>query len=399
MALRQPTALLLGFFLGSLSFLGAAASKLKSGNVRAAAAASVLGATPARSPPPPAVYGSIYVGLPPQEFNVVFDTGSGNTIIPSKNCDSTACMAKKTYDKLLSAAFTKVNGSQTEAQLKFGTGSVEGDVVSDKVCLGQGTVCAQTSILSATKMSASPFSLFPYDGVVGLGMPGISIAKEFNFLGNLADASQLENDRFTVWFSTEADFEDSEISFGNVPDSRLGSDVMWLPLSSTTSGLWQVAMSDITVNLVRLGLCGASGCQAAFDTGTGVIAGPKSLIDGIRAGLNVAEDCSNYADLPSLGFELGGTTMNIEKFEYVKQSSEGCFPQLLELDPDGSDNTLLLGAPFLTRYTTIYDRVFLRMGLAFSKHKTEPTGETNEAAAKRLMGRQSIGKTSSESDE
>jgi len=364
-----------------------------------AAAASMLGATPTRSPPPPAVYGSIYVGLPPQEFNVVFDTGSGNTIIPSKTCDSTACMAKRTYDKLLSAAFTKVNSSQTEAQLKFGTGSVEGDVVSDKVCLGQGTVCAQTSILSATKMSATPFSLFPYDGVVGLGMPGLSLAKELNFLGNLADASQLENDRFTVWFSTEADFEDSEISFGNVPESRLGSDVMWLPLSSTTSGLWQVAMSDITVNLVRLGLCGESGCQAAFDTGTGVIAGPKSLIDGIRAGLNVAEDCSNYGDLPSLGFELGGTTMNIEKFEYVQQTQEGCFPQLLELGPDGGDNTLLLGAPFLTRYTTIYDRVFLRMGLAFSKHKTEPTGETTEAAAQRLMGRQSIGKTSSESDE
>lgn len=399
MALSQHPLLLLSFILGVLSFLGAT-SKLKAGNVRAAAA-SVLGATPARSPPPPAVYGSIYVGLPPQEFKVVFDTGSGNTIIPSKTCESTACMAKRSYDKLLSAAFTKVNASGlTETQLNFGTGSIEGDVVSDKVCLGQGTVCAQTSILSATKMSATPFSLFPYDGVVGLGMPGLSLAKEFNFLGNLADADQLENDRFTVWFSTEADFEDSEISFGNVPESRLGSDVMWMPLSSTTTGLWQVAMSDITVNLVRLGLCGESGCQAAFDTGTGVIAGPRNLIDGIRAGLNVAEDCSNYADLPSLGFELGGSTMNIEKFEYVRQTPEGCFPQLLETDPDSSmNNMLLLGAPFLTRYTTIYDRVFLRMGVAFSKHKTEPTGETTEAASQRLMGRQSIGKTSSESDE
>lgn len=249
-------------------------------------------------------------------------------------------------------------------------------------------------------MSATPFSLHPYDGVVGLGMPGLSLAKEFNFLGNLADADQLENDRFTVWFSTEGDGDDSEISFGNVPENRLGSDVMWMPLSSTSTGLWQVAMSDITVNLVRLGLCGESGCQAAFDTGTGVIAGPKNLIDGIRAGLNVAEDCSNYAELPSLGFELGGTVMNIEKFDYVRQTPDGCFLQLLETDPDSSiNNMLLLGAPFLTRYTTIYDRVFLRMGLALSKHKTEPTGETTEAASQRLMGRQGIGKTNSESDE
>ncbi|CAE6910351.1 PGA [Symbiodinium natans] len=229
--------------------------------------------------------------------------------------------------------------------------------------------------------------------MVGLGMPSLSLTKAHNFLGNLAEANQLDKDRFAVWIATEDDKEDSEISFGALPPKRLGSEVTWLPLSSTTSGLWQVALSDFTLNLVRLDLC-KKGCHAAFDTGSGMISGPKRLVDAISQELNVAADCSNYEELPALGFELGGVTFNLDKYEYVKRTSEGCFPQFQATEDDdaGDSPTIFLGAPFLTRYVTVYDRVFLRMGLAFAVHANEPTGESTEGAMKRLMGRPSLGR-------
>ncbi|CAJ1377221.1 unnamed protein product [Effrenium voratum] len=284
-------------------------------------------------------------------------------------------------------------GEVPEVILAVGRGNAAGRPARDKVCLGPQQICAETEFLTAVQMSDEPFSLFPFDGMVGLGLPALSRSKEYNFFGNLAEAHQLEKDRFAVWLATEDDREDSEVSFGSIPSSRLGSDIAWLPLSSTTTGLWQVAMKDLTVNLVRQGLCAKkSGCHAAFDTGTGVIAGPKVMIDAIMQELNVATDCSNWDELPALGFELGERIFNIEKHEYVQRTSEGCFPQLAALQDTAHDGapTFFLGAPFLTRYLTIYDRVFLRMGLAFSAHRKEPTEETTAQAAKRLFAREAI---------
>eukprot|EP00435_Cladocopium_sp_Y103_P048276 s104_g14.t1 len=72
------------------------------------AGATPLAVTPPRSPAPSSIYGKIYVGEPPQEFLVVYDTGSGNMFLPDRACQSTSCMTKHTYDKLLSKAAKQV---------------------------------------------------------------------------------------------------------------------------------------------------------------------------------------------------------------------------------------------------------------------------------------------------
>lgn len=340
-------------------------------------------------PAPALLYGTIYVGTPPQEFRVLFDTGSNNVVLPSRKCQSAACLSHSTYDASSSA--TARTPTAQQVSFVFGVGRVTGNFTEDKVCLGPDEIaCAKTSLVEATEMSDEPFSLFPYDGLVGLGLPSATSATGADLMGNLAQERALKSNRFAVWLATEADREDSEVTFGEMSESRVGSpSFVWLPLSTTTSGMWQVTMTDVTANMVPLRLCEDVGCEAAFDTGTAVLGGPKRIIDAVLTALSVQKDCSNFNTLPMLGFAFPGFTLNLDPSDYVAKTPEGCYPQFLAVETP----LLLLGSPFLRRYYTVYDRESLRVGISFAKHKTLPGEETTEKAAARLMVRQTAAVT------
>lgn len=423
----------------------------------------------AKGPPPELLYGSIFVGMPPQEFQVAFDTGSANILLPSKQCLSVACLAHSTYDAGTSATAVpiarvdqgenyepmvgncqgyildtlngltimhcadrcdelpdckgfayreKFNGgscavksnvcstpkidgwtfykktvltdsSREMVKLRVGTGSVQGQLVRDKICLsGEENLCAPTAFIDAITMSDEPFGLFPYDGIVGLGLPAASLERRFNFIGNLAEANSLASNRFAVWLATAKDSEDSEITFGAASDARVAStETVWLKLSSYKTGMWQVDMKDLRVGGTPLGTCGDKGCQAAFDTGSNVIGGPSAVIEATLASLDVKEDCSNYDSLPTLGFDMGDFVMNLDASDYVTRTADGCFHRLMKIDvPPPKGPLVLLGAPFLRRYYTVYDRDALQVGVAVAKHASEfNDGESSEQAAARLM--------------
>merc|ERR1719198_1715197 len=167
-------------------------------------------------------------------------------------------------------------------------------------------------------MTQTPFNTFPFDGILGVGMLQASLEKQFNFMGN-----------FTV---------------DNTP----------------------------------LGLCGTSGCQAAFDTGTNAIAAPDYMVQTLVQTLNIQQDCSTYDSLPTLGFSLGGKVHNLDKRDYIKRivTNDGvvqCYHQFLPLNLSGKKkDVILLGDPFLRRYYAVFDRESLHIGLGLSKHRELP---------------------------
>lgn len=65
-------------------------------------------------------YGEIFIGNPPQKFQVIFDTGSSNLWVPSQKCISEACWTHNTYNSQVSSTY-KNNG--TMAVIKYGSGS------------------------------------------------------------------------------------------------------------------------------------------------------------------------------------------------------------------------------------------------------------------------------------
>jgi len=354
-------------------------------------------------PQPVHVFGVVHIGSPAQEFAVAFDTGSGNLLVPSKSCTSIACLSHRPYDESSSVTakaihrFDMIAGApapddgmgREQASISVGTGSAKGLLDVDRVCLDSlETICVESGLIEATEMSEEPFNLLPYDGILGLGLTQSSLDMRFNLMGNIAEAGLLKRNMFAVWIAEEDDGEDSEITFGTLDEKRVASNIMWLPISDTKSGMFQSKLQDYVIKGKNLGLCGKKGCQVGFDTGTNVLAGPSRIVVPLLEQLAISKDCSNYADLPLLGFHFGEYTVNLEPDDYVQKEGTSCWPKINKLDlPPPTGPLMLLGDPFLQRYYTVYDRQALRMGVALATHKNPSSieDETMEDAAKRLM--------------
>merc|ERR1719324_1291419 len=229
-------------------------------------------------------YGQVVVGSPAQKFLVVFDTGSGNLLLPSKECVDEACTSHKRFDPALSATAMQVayadqpdtpvaaDGSRDVVTITFGTGEMSGVYIRDNICLGSGDICCQADFVAATEESDEPFSLVPFDGILGLSLPQMAEGPTFSVVDRLVESGVLQKSLFGVYFGNEN--EQSEITFGSYKKDQMATELFWAPV--TIPGYWQVAMEDITLDNKKLGLCGngAHKCQVAVDTGTSLLAGP-----------------------------------------------------------------------------------------------------------------------------
>ncbi|CAI9781545.1 unnamed protein product [Fraxinus pennsylvanica] len=84
-------------------------------------------------------YGEISIGSPPQNFTVIFDTGSSNLWVPSSKCYlSIACYFHSKYKASKSSTYTK-NGKPC-------SGSISGHFSQDNVGVGDVVVKYQLFI-------------------------------------------------------------------------------------------------------------------------------------------------------------------------------------------------------------------------------------------------------------
>lgn len=319
-----------------------------------------------------AYYGNIHIGKPAQTITVVFDTGSGNLMVPSTLCTDSACQRHKRFDPSLSKTVVNMqsNGqpagafeSRDQLTVTFGTGEITGVFLKDDVCIGN--LCANMEFIGASHETEEPFGSFNFDGVLGLALSGMTQGPNFSLMNRMEAAGNLKHALFSVFLS-DSDDEDSEITFGDIKQERMVGQMFWVPVSRHT-GYWQVQMEDIAFNNERQSLC--SDCQVAVDTGTSMLAGPSHVIDALTARLKVRHDCSNYDDLPDLGFIVSGHVMNLKPAEYVDNSGGYCSLSLMSLDvPPPNGPLFIFGDPFLRKFYSAYDRHSERVGFAVARH-------------------------------
>jgi len=372
-----------------------------------------------------AYWANLDIGTPAVTFRVVFDTGSGHLILPSSYCHSSTCRAHKRYRRSKSSSARDINydgevvqkgDPRDQLTVNFGTGEVVGVFVEELVCLrarsppGQGGPGPSASqplrMIAATSMSEDPFKTFEFDGVLGLSLPGLSEAPEFNFIHVLKPALEQRGSAapnvFSVFLAQHA-HEQSEITLGGYLDEHIMGKLAWNPVIHPQLGHWMVRIKSIRVDNQAINYC-RHGCRAVVDSGTSLLAVPTDAFPEIYGLLRHEADPVHHCrgKGPKLRMELENFALVLEPKDYAKRQIQNqAAPRLPTLPPNFVRNEsvtsepaickpllmtmnlpapvgpklFILGEPVLRKYYTVYDSADRRprIGFARARHAAAPS--------------------------
>uniref|UniRef100_A0A8C3Q654 Uncharacterized protein n=1 Tax=Geospiza parvula TaxID=87175 RepID=A0A8C3Q654_GEOPR len=296
-------------------------------------------------------YGTISIGTPPQDFSVVFDTGSSDLWVPSVSCPSLACQTHRVFDPSQSSTYKSTGLSLS---IHYGTGEMEGTVGLDIVTVASLVDTNQLFGLS----TAEPGQFFvhvQFDGILGLGYPNLAADGITPVFDNLVNQSLLQENLFSVYLSREA--AGSVVIFGGIDESYFTGPINWIPVSY--QGYWQISMDSIIVGSQEVACAG--GCQAIIDTGTSLVAGPPSGISSIQSAVGARQgdvNCSSIPAMPDVIFVIDGVQYPVPALAYTDE--ESCMSSF----QDTSGDLWILGDVFIRVYYSIFDRANNRVGLA-----------------------------------
>ncbi|XP_068800301.1 pepsin A-like [Struthio camelus] len=309
--------------------------------------------------------GSISIGSPPQEFLVLFDTGSSNLWVPSVNCSSEACVNHNHFSPQQSSTYRAIN---QPVSIYYGTGSMTGVLANETVHVGSIQVSNQTIGLSEHE-PGSFFYYAPFDGILGLAFPSIAASTAIPVFDNMMNRGLISQAVFSFYLSSENKTR-SFVTFGGIDDSCFSGRLNWIPLSAET--YWQISMDSITMN-GQVIAC-PRGCQAMIDTGTSLLAGPLDSITVIHHSIGASEDsngeyvvtCSAKNCLPDIVFVINGIKFPVPAKAYIHQVHQDYCKSGFEgtIIPAQSGELWILGEVFLCQYYSVFDRANNQVGLA-----------------------------------
>jgi saccharopepsin len=302
-------------------------------------------------------YGSIAIGSPPQEFKVIFDTGSSNLWVPSgSNWQPLNFHNKYHSDK--SSTYTK-NG--TKFSIQYGSGALSGFVSEDTVTIG-GVAVANTLFAEATSEPGLAFKIGKFDGIMGMAFESISVdGMKPAWYSAVGDAGL-----FGVYLGGTSGVG-GELTLGGTDQSHYTGEISYFPVSRAK--YWQLAVDSFSVG-------GLKNVEAILDTGTSLLVAPPDVVSAfgkqigatsLMGGKEWTVDCSKISSLPTLEIMIGGKPYPLEGSDYVLQVSGECLLGMTGMDLSREGLSLILGDVFLRKYYAVFDMGNTRVGLATAK--------------------------------
>ncbi|XP_071624613.1 gastricsin isoform X1 [Heliangelus exortis] len=312
-------------------------------------------------------FGEISIGDPPQNFLVLFDTGSSNLWVPSNYCQTPACFNHQKFNPQESSTFISTGQSFT---LSYGSGTLT-------VLLGYDTLRIQSIRVTSQEFGLSeneptqPFYYAEFDGILGMAYPSLAVGGTPTPLQNMLQQDQLSEPIFSFYFSRQPTYEyGGELILGGTDPQLFRGDVVWAPV--TQELYWQVPVDGFAIGQSPTGWC-RQGCQAIVDTGTSLLTVPQeymaSFLQAVGAQLTsygYAVDCNNVQNLPTITFIISGVPLPLYPSTYILNSQGYCTVgvEATYLPSQNGQPLWIFGDVFLKEYYTIFDMANNRVGFA-----------------------------------
>ncbi|XP_006875106.1 PREDICTED: pepsin F-like [Chrysochloris asiatica] len=310
-----------------------------------------------------AYIGTIGIGTPPQDFDVIFDTGSTDLWVPSIYCFSPACTNHNAFNPLLSSTYQFLGQS---ISITYGTGSMKGFLSRDVVKVA-GMLDVNQDFGLSTLEPGEFMDKAPFDGILGLAFPSIGFKKTTPVFDNLWKQGLISQNLFAFYLTGKED-NSSVVMFGGVDPSYYTGNLQWIPLTKTT--YWQFTIDSISMNKRIIGCQG--GCQGILDSGTSLLVGPEYTVLNIQRVINARTsyggeyimNCNAMTTLPDIIFTINGVDYPVPATAYIRKESSACYSNFDALPQGFYGQNWIVGDVFMRLYFSVFDRENNRIGLA-----------------------------------
>lgn len=345
--------------------------------------------------------GTASVGNPPQQFEILFDTGSGLTWVPSSECTSGDCKNREGYKA--SQSSTSVSTGQIY-KLSYGSGQcIDAKIYTDTVSIA-GYNVANQQFGAATRVSG--FNSQSYLGVFGLGDFSndggyyLNSTSKQNTIGSseirrrqtaptsasyASNAFMVNNNYTSPQFGTYVTTTSNGFGkrwhtkghfiFGGIDHSVYKGSIAYLPLVDScddhSSRFWKVPLTCVKFGHVDIKL--HHNANAAISTGTSFISAPSKVAEKIHDAINgeydtddnvYTIDCDKIDKLPELVFTFHGYTVKLPSSAWTARKGDKCHTLIRR---NSHSKNWILGGAFTNTFYTIFDLGSERVGLAIPK--------------------------------